>query len=243
MIDCISWNNIILLTEEGTALSIKYSVNKNARALAALAAAVICAAFLLPAWPVNYLEITTADEAGEVVLAAAVVGGDSFVTTYIHSVQLSPVVDDYRVVGGKLWSWEERVLSHNAGLPFAAPEHGRFIFDPPWMIVQGGRHTFETILHRVGNERFGKNTWRLAPWSEIRIFELRPGKKMAIRASVRALKDARTKKPQGGGSPRPSGTAPKNRLIQRRPPAPSIRTALKKRQSPPAVRDASRVPY
>ena len=154
------------------------------------AAAIICLALLLPAWPVNYFEISTADEEGRVVLASPVANGDSFVTTYIHSLQLSPVIDDYRVAGGKLWSWEERVQSHNAGLPFDAPEHGRFLVDSPWMIVQGGRHTFETIVHRVGNDRFGKNTWHLPPWREVYIFEKHPGKRMAIRTSVRVLGDA-----------------------------------------------------
>ncbi len=157
---------------------------------ARFAVALACLAFLLPNWPANYFEIATADEAERGVLAAPVANGDSFVTTYIHSLQLSPVVDDYRVVGGKVWSWEERVQSHNAGLPFDAPEHGRFLIDSPWMIVQGGRHIFESIVLRVGNERFGKNIWHLPPWGEVKIFERYPGKRMIMRASVRTLKDA-----------------------------------------------------
>lgn len=152
--------------------------------------ALACLVYLLPAWPVNYFEIATADEEERVVLAGPTANGGSFVTSYIHSVQLSPVIDDYRIVGGTIWSWEERVQSHNAGLPFDAPEHGRFLSDPPWMIVQGGRHTFETIVLRIGDEHFGQNTWHLPPWEEIKIFAKYPGKRMAMRASVRALKDA-----------------------------------------------------
>lgn len=154
------------------------------------ATAIACFVYLLPEWPVNYFEITTADEVARVILAAPVDNGDSFVTTYIHSVQLSPVIDDYRIVGGTVWSWEERVQSHNAGLPFDAPEHGRFLSDPPWMIVQGGRRTFETIVLRIGDETFGQNTWRLPPRDEIKIFAKHPGKRMAMRASARPLKNA-----------------------------------------------------
>lgn len=156
------------------------------------AAAIACFLYLLPEWPVNYFEIATADEEGRVILAAPMGNGDSFVTTYIHSVQLSPVIDDYRIVGGTIWSWEERVQSHNAGLPFDAPKHGRFLSNPPWMIVQGGRHTFGTIILRIGDEQFGQNTWRLPPRDEVKIYRKHPGKRLAMRASVKALKDTRT---------------------------------------------------
>lgn len=172
----------------------KRSVRGKIRRTAAQITVVIaCAVLLLPAWPVNYFTISTADEEDEVVLAAPVANADSFVTTYIHSLQLSPVADDYRVVGGKIWSWEERVQSHNAGLPFDRPEHGRFLVDSPWMIVQGGRRVFGTIVHRVGNEQFGRNTWHLPPSDEAKIYERYPGRRMTMRASVRSLREARTK--------------------------------------------------
>lgn len=157
--------------------------------------ALLAATLALYLWPVNYLRIVTADSEQRTVLASPAAGGDSFVTGYIHSLQLSPVIDEYRIVGGALWSWEERVQSHNAGLPFEAPEHGSFVVAPPWMIVRGGRRRFDSIIHRVGDRQFGQNTWRLAPLDEIAIYELYPGKRMSIGVSIEALGQARLIRP------------------------------------------------
>jgi len=159
--------------------------------LARAAVAAACLYFLLPSWHANYFEIAEPD--GRAVLSSPLANGDSFVTVYIHSVQLSPVIDDYRVVGGKLWSWEERVQSHNAGLPFDAPKHGRFLLAPPWMIVQGGRRAHDAIILRVGDEEFGQNTWRLPPRPEEEAFRTHPGKRLILRASVRTLREARVR--------------------------------------------------
>ncbi len=92
--------------------------------------------------------------------------GREYATRYAHSVQKTPVEDYYKVIRGRIWSVRERVQSHNAGLPFAAPEQGRFILDPPWMIVEGGRQSWPAIHLRVGDKELGRNELHLpsAPW-------------------------------------------------------------------------------
>ena len=85
--------------------------------------------------------------------------GRGYETRIIHSVQLTPVVDRYRILEGRIWGWQELVLSHNAGLPFSAPERGRFGFDAPWMVVEGGGALWSEIRYRVGTERLGKNAF------------------------------------------------------------------------------------
>ena len=150
----------------------------------------MCSTLLLPNLPVNYFRITRGNE---MILAAPMANGSSFKTTYIHSLQLTPVIDEYRISGGKIWTWEERVQSHNAGLPFEAPSPGRFIMDPPWMIVQGGRRTFEQIVYRVGTEELGQNIWQLDFSPEIKAYELYPSSRVAIGASIEALGSAITK--------------------------------------------------
>ena len=152
---------------------------------------------LAPFLPVNVLsvEMLEAPEAPQslenVVMQTAVANGGAYRTTYIHSVQLTPVIDEYRVVGGKIWGWEERVQSHNAGLPFEAPRNGRFLLSPPWMIVQGGRQAQARIAYRVGNDHLGKNTWSLPSLGEIEAYQFFPGQRLFFAANIRALKDAR----------------------------------------------------
>jgi hypothetical protein len=156
-------------------------------ALGWILAVLVCGAAILPELPVNYLTIS--GEQG-VVLASPLSGGRPFITAYIHSVQLTPVIDEYRIVQGKIWGWEERVKSHNAGLPFSAPEHGRFIMAPPWMIVQGGRRAEERIAYRVGNAELGRNTWLLPPFGELPAYTLFASNRVYIEASVKKFSDA-----------------------------------------------------
>jgi Uncharacterized conserved protein len=148
----------------------------------------LCAGLLLlPNLPVNYLEIRE----GELLrFAAPLSAGTPFYTSIIHSVQLTPVVDDYRVVAGKLWTWEERVQSHNAGLPFDAPAHGSFVVDPPWMIVRGGRYVHEALAYRVGTEALGRNVWHLPPFPQIDAYAVLPSRRVVFSAGVRRLSDA-----------------------------------------------------
>ena len=152
-----------------------------------IAAAVICLCLLYPRLPVNYLTITSQ---GRVLLASPMSNAGSFTSTYIHSVQLTPVIDDYRLSGGRIWSWEERVMSHNAGLPFEAPTNGRFLVDSPWLIVQGGRVDLGAIAYRVGNSEFGRNLWRVPPFKEIEAYKEYPSQRVLISSDVRELRDA-----------------------------------------------------
>ena len=146
-----------------------------------------CCLVLIPNMPVNCLELSSG---GEVLFAAPLSMGSSFTTVYIHSVQLTPVVDEYKIVQGKIWGWEERIKSHNAGLPFSAPPNGRFLVEPSWMIVQGGRLVKERIIYRVGDEKLGQNTWSLPPFETVKIYEAIPWKRVFIDASVKKLSEA-----------------------------------------------------
>ncbi|MDR1915295.1 MAG: DUF1850 domain-containing protein [Synergistaceae bacterium] len=147
----------------------------------------LCLAAYIPLMPVNYFTIT---DAGGTLLASPVTNGASFITSYIHSVQLSPVIDDYRFVNGLIWGWEERTQSHNAGLPSTAPEHGKLIMNPPWMITRGGRASHTAIFHRVGSDKLGRNTWRLPPFAEISAFEIYPSARVSLSVSIRRLIDS-----------------------------------------------------
>ena len=109
--------------------------------------------------------------------------GQEFWTQYIHSVQLTPVLDCYRVVNGRVWSWREYIQSHNAGLPFQKPAFGRFVMDAPWMIIEGGRQDWERILLRVGNAELGRNAFaydRGMPALWIPLYTSYPGKRLLI---------------------------------------------------------------
>ena len=110
--------------------------------------------------------LTVRGEDGRELFRAVMPLGREYATRYEHSVQKTPVEDYYKVIRGRIWGVRERVQSHNAGLPFAAPEGGRFILDPPWMIVEGGRQSWPVIHLRVGDSRWGRNEMRLgqAPW-------------------------------------------------------------------------------
>jgi hypothetical protein len=135
--------------------------------------------------PVNWLSIT----GDGVELFSPLPNGASFPTIYTHSVEKTPVVDEYRIVGGKIWGWEERVKSHNAGLPFSAPEHGSFVVRPDWMIVRGGRRPSDSIAYRVGNAETGRNMWELPPF-RVNAFEKYPSRRVFIESSIRKLREA-----------------------------------------------------
>jgi hypothetical protein len=137
--------------------------------------------------PVSYIEIRDGDD----VLFASPVGiAAPLETYYLHSLQLTPVIDEYRIIGGRIWTWEERVQSHNAGLPFDAPEHGSFVMAPPWMIVRGGRRAMESIIYRVGTGDLGKNRLTLRPFDEILMYDLYSSKRLTFAPSVRRLADS-----------------------------------------------------
>ena len=161
-----------------------------------LACSAMLASILM--WPVDFMEIQSKDTR---ILAMPLYSGQIFTTRYIHSVQLTPVEDEYVIVGGRLWGWEERVQSHNAGLPFDAPSNGRFIVDPPWMRIQGGRHSWESLIYRVGTDSFGKNEWGFPPLPPIKIYQLHPGKRVTITIRRLALGKALGEKQSGTAAP------------------------------------------
>ena len=120
---------------------------------------------------------------GQPVFRAGVPLGQEFWTQYLHSVQLTPVLDCYRIVNGRIWSWREYTQSHNAGLPFQKPAFGRVIMDAPWMILEGGRQSWERIALRVGDAELGRNAFACgrgmpAVWTPL--YERHAGKRLLI---------------------------------------------------------------
>ena len=131
----------------------------------------LLSAVAVASWPVDVLEIhpatasrqpsirSGAKEEPLPLFSAAAPLGRGYETRIIHSVQLTPVVDRYRILEGRIWGWQELVLSHNAGLPFARPERGRFGYLGPWMLVEGGGASWSELRYRVGTEHLGKNAF------------------------------------------------------------------------------------
>ena len=141
----------------------------------------ICAAVYLPFMPVNYFTVTGSEG---LLFSCPAPNGYSFVTTYIHSLEHTPVRDDYRFVSGRIWGWEELTMSLNAGLPSAPLPGVRLLLSPPWMITRGGRMNMNVIYYRIGTEVFGRNKWLIEPWDEINIFEKYPARRVSLEASV-----------------------------------------------------------
>jgi hypothetical protein len=146
----------------------------------------VCALIFLPSMPVNYFTVTGN---GRLLFSSPAPNGYSFVTTYIHSLERTPVRDDYRFTGGRIWGWEEWTMSLNAGLPSVLSPRSRLVLSPPWMITRGGG-AHGAIHYRIGNAGFGRNTWRLDPWDEINVFEKYPGLRVSLEASVAPLGEA-----------------------------------------------------
>ncbi|HCR38629.1 MAG TPA: hypothetical protein DIV80_04035 [Synergistaceae bacterium] len=130
--------------------------------------------------------VLTVSDGGRKILSRPSLLGYPFITRYIHSVEKTPVEDEYRVVGGRIWGWEERVVSQNAGLPIVVPRNGRLIVDGEWFRFRGGRSSWDRFYYRVGDERLGRNTLILPleiP-AILELFRLFPSRRLEI--SVRA---------------------------------------------------------
>lgn len=145
--------------------------------------------FLLPftsafIWPLDTVEFRIyapgKPDDGTVLIKKELILGIDIENTIIHSVQLTPVIDVYRVQEGRIWAWREKIQSHNAGLPSLAPERGRFIYDAPWMIVEGGGASWERIHYRVGTETFGRNQIRVGAGPRRELWRDAPGKLLTI---------------------------------------------------------------
>ena len=130
-------------------------------------------------WRVDVFQME--DAGGSLIFQSPVSLGHTFTTRYIHSVELTPVEDEYKIAKGLLWTWEERVRSTNAGLPFDKPKYGRFMDNGEWMIFQGGRMSWKEYYYRVGNKNIGRNQITLEPFGRRNFFELFEGERLIIR--------------------------------------------------------------
>jgi hypothetical protein len=135
--------------------------------------------------PVQCLVIRSSD--GRFITGSPLNSRESFILEYIHSVEKTPVQSEYRVLSGKIRQWEERFLSHNAGLPTEAFHHGRFVMHRKWMILRGGGIAVERLRYRVGDEEFGKNRLFLPGGSPVRLFETHPRQVLEFSAETTSL--------------------------------------------------------
>lgn len=135
----------------------------------------------LAGWRVDVFQMMSRN--GDIIFESPTALGHEFTTRYIHSVELTPVEDEYRILGGKLWTWEERVRSTNAGLPFDRPEHGRFINSGQWMIFQGGRMSWKEYYYRIGNKKLGLNQAVFAPFGLRNLYDIFTGQLIIVKIS------------------------------------------------------------
>ena len=131
--------------------------------------------------PVPVLVVAPQRGDGEFLLAVLLTPFQPVVTRYIHSVERTPVEDEYYASHGVLWQWEERVRSHNAGLPFLKRPQGTFFQDASWMYFRGGGAWYPTISLRVGTEEFGRNQMELPGVALWDLFRLFPGEPLVLR--------------------------------------------------------------
>jgi hypothetical protein len=149
--------------------------------------AAICVFIVYPSLPVNYF---TASSRGKIILASPAPNAYPFFTEYAHSFQLTPVIDDYRLVNGKIWGWEERTQPRGAAPPSLPSPNPRLTISPPWMIIRGRRNETSLINYRVGNARFGRDLWRFDPWDTINIFEIYPLFSLSLESGIVPFKEA-----------------------------------------------------
>ena len=147
------------------------------------------AALFMACAPVWNFEIASGEG---VLFSRPIPVGYSFTTRYIHSVEKTPVEDDYRVVDGKIWAWEERVVSHNAGLPVVTPRNGRLVSDREWFRFRGGRGCWNRFYYRVGDESVGRNTLKLPGElpTTLELFRTLPSKKLEFSVGAKPLWEA-----------------------------------------------------
>jgi hypothetical protein len=106
---------------------------------------------------------------------------------FIHSVQLSPVEDDYIVTARGLWTLEERTRTFSAGLPTEAPRNGAFLVTREGYTVLDRRRV-DPLFYRVGNGRLGRNTltW-MPPGGAVPVFLLVPGARLTLGTELSPL--------------------------------------------------------
>lgn len=136
--------------------------------------------------PVSVLEIAPS---GGTFLRQIAPVGQPFVLRYIHSVELTPVEDEYSVSDGTFWQWEERVRSHNAGLPLEASKTGKFLTGKDWFRFRGGRQSFNVLFLRVGDGERGRNELDLVGSGRWELFKQFPGQRLEIRVTESSFAD------------------------------------------------------
>lgn len=136
-------------------------------------------------WRVDYFQIS--DHEGQLIFSSPAANGNKFTTIYIHSVELTPVEDDYRIIGGSIWMWEERVRSSNAGLPSVKPVNGRFINNGELFIYQGGRRSVKEYYYRIGNQYFGLNQADFEPFGRKDLYKIFNGERLLISVTTKNL--------------------------------------------------------
>jgi len=150
--------------------------------LSVTALLVVLVPVILLGWSIDALELRYADsDRGDPAVARSLaLLGREIHASIIHSVQLTPVVDEYRILEGRIWAWREKIMSHNAGLPSLRPERGRFVSAPPWMIVEGTGKGWDSFLYRVGTEDLGKNELCLPQQPCRKLWREMPGKRLVF---------------------------------------------------------------
>ncbi len=161
------------------------NISEKCALLLLLAAALALSAVSVAWWKVDALSVT--EDGGRILYSLPVPNGYRFTAYYTHSVELTPVEDEYCVADGALWSWQERVKSSNAGMPSIAPRNGRFINSGEWLIFQGGRVPMPRLYLRVGDERFGRNRLTLPPHGTSFLYRETPGARLVIAAEKQPL--------------------------------------------------------
>lgn len=156
------------------------TLTSTLRVLPVLCAFALLSCIAVLAWPVDVLKIHQflPNEENKLLFSCPAPLGFAYHTRMLHSVQLSPVLDIQRVQEGRIWPWQEHIMSHNAGLPSLTPGRGRFISDPPWMIMEGGGAFWQEIYYRVGTESLGKNEFRVPPDDWVELWRPFPGKRL-----------------------------------------------------------------
>ncbi|NLA90917.1 MAG: DUF1850 domain-containing protein [Synergistaceae bacterium] len=134
----------------------------------------------LVALPVHWLTIRSSD--GMLLYVFSAPAGFSFTVRFNHSVEGTPVEDEYLLSGGMIRQWEERIKSHNAGLPFKAPSRGRFFQEGEWMKIRGGGNSFCRIRYRVGNSSWGQNVLMVNDRT-VELFQLHPDEALLMEAA------------------------------------------------------------
>ena len=131
-------------------------------------------------WPVDTLIFR--DDDGQVVIREAMPQGRGFATRFIHSLELSPVEDEYVVQDGLIRQWRSRIQTHNAGMPILTLARGRVYMAPPWFVFEGAIISLAGFPLRVGNESLGRNYLRIGrnPWQPL--YRTFPDKRLHLAA-------------------------------------------------------------